>query len=97
MASFRRMRVTERDVLAPFALLFSINTGLLTAWNVVDPLRSERLTVEGEEWKTYSTCRSDSVGYIFMYCAGAVDVAALFMACWQAYKARHIRYVLKVS
>jgi hypothetical protein len=96
VASFRRVRITERDVLAPFVALFSVNTALLTSWNIVDPLRSELLVVEDEEWKTYAACRSVSVGYIFMYSVGAVNGAGLLMACWQAYKTRHIRCVLKV-
>ncbi|CAB9513891.1 Gamma-aminobutyric acid (GABA) B receptor (Partial), partial [Seminavis robusta] len=90
VASFRRMKVTERDVLLPFAVLFSLNTALLIAWNIVDPLRSERLAVEGEEWKSYAACRSDGVGYVLMYTIGAVNVAALLMACYQAYQARNI-------
>jgi hypothetical protein len=88
------MRVTERDVLGPFVVLFSLNTALLTAWNVVDPLRSEREVVEDEEWKTYATCQSVSAGYIFLYSVAAVNVVGLLMACWQAYKTRHIRCVL---
>jgi hypothetical protein len=88
--SFRRLRVTERDVLMPFAGLFTLNALLLIVWTIVDPLRWERLAVEGEEWKTYGTCQSDDTGYILMYLIVAVDVCALLLACYQAYRARNI-------
>ena len=89
-ATFRKLVVKEKDVLAPFALLFSLNAVLLITFNVVDPLRSERLTVEGEEWKSYSACRAGTVGYALMYSISAVNMVALLLACYQAFRARNI-------
>ena len=77
------MRVTERDVLAPFCVMFSLNVILLICWTAIDPLRYERVSVEGEEWKTYGACRSDNGGYIFLYLIGTVNFCALLLACYQ--------------
>ena len=89
-STFRKLVVKEKDVLAPFALLFSLNAILLITFNVVDPLRSERLTVEGEEWKSYAACRAGTVGYALMYSISAINMVALLLACYQAFQARNI-------
>jgi 7 transmembrane sweet-taste receptor of 3 GCPR len=87
---FHRLVVTERDVLGPFLLLFATNVALLTAWTIVDPLQWTRITVPGEEWKTYGSCASNGIGYIFMGLILFLLGVALVMACHQAYRARNI-------
>ena len=34
---FHRMKITERDVIGPFLVMFVLNLILLIAWTVVDP------------------------------------------------------------
>lgn len=87
---FRRVTVTEKDVIAPFLVLFSLNVVLLITWTIVDPLQWSRRQVDGEEWKTYGVCASDDIGYVFLGVIAAIDLAALLLACYQAYKARDI-------
>ena len=84
------MKVTEKDVIGPFLVLFSLNVILLIAWTIVDPLQWSRRVVDGEEWKTYGVCASDDTGYIFLGVIAAIDLVALLLACHQAYKARDI-------
>ena len=88
--SYRRVVVRERDVIAPFVLLFTLNTVLLITWTVIDPLSSERLPVEDEEWKSYAACRTGDVGRGLMYSIAGVNMLALILACYQAYRARNI-------
>lgn len=59
-AQFRRTAVTERDVIAPFIVLFTLNFGLLLSWTLADPLQWEREPVnEQEPWNTYGFCASN--------------------------------------
>lgn len=41
-ASFRRVKVTEMDVIKPFAFLMSANVILLILWTILSPLEFQR-------------------------------------------------------
>lgn len=91
LGNFRRRKVDEKDVLAPFAILFSLNFGLLLSWTLVDPLLWTRQAVAGEPWNTFGMCQSSGAGgTTFAVLVSAVNIAALALTCWQAYKARTI-------
>jgi len=88
---FRKVTVTERDVLAPFAVVFSLNFLLMLLWTVLDPLRWVRVPIDGAEWNTYGTCRSEgNAGVIFLILIVLIDFSALALACLQAYRARNV-------
>ncbi|CAB9513893.1 Metabotropic glutamate receptor-like protein [Seminavis robusta] len=87
---FERLMVTEKDVMGPFLVLFTANVALLLTWTLVDPLQWTRRPVEDEPWKTYGSCSSNGIGYVFMGLIGLLLLTALLMACYQAYKARDI-------
>jgi len=89
---FRRVTVTETDVLVPFAVLFAVNVALLLAWTLSDPLRYKRLSVESSNpWNTYGTCQYEKRWTIsFIVGIIAVNFGAILLACAQAYRARQI-------
>lgn len=63
-SAFARIRVTERDVLAPFIVLVTINLIILLCWTLWDPLKFERRYLEGtdvwnREIESVGRCRSD--------------------------------------
>jgi hypothetical protein len=89
---FRRIIVTETDVLVPFAVLFALNFALLLAWTLYDPLRFERLPVDSTNpFNTYGTCKFEHDGTIGI-AVGILSVkfGAILLACDQAYRARQI-------
>ncbi|KAL3908152.1 MAG: hypothetical protein SGILL_008594 [Bacillariaceae sp.] len=88
---FQRVKVTERDVLIPFAVLFVLNFALLLAWTVIDPLVWDRKMEDGENNNSYGRCIGHGKAHIyFLSIITIIDVAALVLACYQAFKARGI-------
>ena len=88
---FRRVQVRERDVILPFAILFTLNFAFLLTWTVADPLRWVRIPVDGRPSNTYGICASSGpVGLSMMLLIGFVNFTALGITCWQAYLARNI-------
>lgn len=90
---FKRITVTEQDVLVPFAILFAINFALLLAWTLIDPLRYVRSQVnEGDPFSdTYGSCKFENNSTIaFGAAVLAVNFCAVVLACAQAYRAREI-------
>lgn len=91
----RRMKVTEKDVMKPFIVLFSLNSIALVIWTVLDPLEWVRVEVDGEPWNTFGACRSSPEGngtvtIIMLSLVIAVNILALIVAGYQAYQARNI-------
>lgn len=94
--SFKRITVTEADVMVPFSVLFVVNFALLLAWTLLDPLVFERIKVHEDSpfSDTYGTCKFESesnrygVGLAFPIVL--VNFCAILLACAQAYRARHI-------
>jgi hypothetical protein len=87
---FRRVVVTQNDVLAPFAVLFVLNLVFLTTWTFADPLHWQRQPVGDEDWNTFGSCVGGTVSTIMVGLLGLVNCGALFLACSQAYYARNI-------
>eukprot|EP00586_Coscinodiscus_wailesii_P020863 CAMPEP_0172519016 /NCGR_PEP_ID=MMETSP1066-20121228/291159_1 /TAXON_ID=671091 /ORGANISM="Coscinodiscus wailesii, Strain CCMP2513" /LENGTH=617 /DNA_ID=CAMNT_0013301515 /DNA_START=1049 /DNA_END=2904 /DNA_ORIENTATION=- len=90
-----RLKVTEKDVMAPFAILFGLNFSCLLAWTLVDPLLWVRRPVnEGDvdgSWNTYGTCQSSGKAHIaFLVILLIIDAGALLLSCVVAYYARNI-------
>mmetsp|Transcript_24207 Transcript_24207/g.39516 ORF Transcript_24207/g.39516 Transcript_24207/m.39516 type:complete len:1286 (+) Transcript_24207:228-4085(+) len=86
---FKRVKVTEKDVLVPFVSLFILNFGLLLSWTIVDPLTWDR--VYTDDFNSYGRCVGHGRSHLFFLAAiGFIDLCALVLACVQAYKARGI-------
>lgn len=65
-STYRRVVVTEKDVILPFAVLMSLNIAILLAWTIVDPMVYKRVLTEdlkyfgrcmphGNQWKVRSS------------------------------------------
>jgi gamma-aminobutyric acid type B receptor len=88
---FQRLKVEEKDVLLPFAVMFTLNLVILVSWTIIDPFQWSRQSVKGEPWNMYGVCEiSGSAGFIFMSLAAVINLGALCLACYQAFKARTI-------
>jgi hypothetical protein len=63
-SAFGKMEVSEKDVLAPFAVLLTCNFIVLISWTVIDPLTYERQFEDGTDYwnreiASNGSCRSD--------------------------------------
>jgi hypothetical protein len=87
---FRRLKVSEKDVLLPFAVMFSTNVLLLLLWTILDPLFWSRIAVSDTE--TYGTCNvsKHNAWKSILIVLGLVNGTALVLANIEAYKARRI-------
>ena len=88
---FRRVKVTEKDVLLPFAILFSFNVTVLSIWTALDPIVWKRM--ELSETESYGTCGIEGEPTVWKVCLSLIAVAngiALIMANAEACRARHI-------
>lgn len=92
----KRVVVTERDVLKPFAVLMSLNFIILLSWTLVDPLIFER--VYTDELTSYGRCSSEGNGWKgFLSALALLNFGALILANVQAYMARSINDELSES
>jgi ABC-type sugar transport system substrate-binding protein len=91
---FGRIKVTMRDVMAPFFVLVTVNIVVLLCWTLIDPLVYVREANPGTDgWNriisTYGSCQSDnSVRYLVPL--AVVNISVLVAANWQAYVSRVI-------
>jgi 7 transmembrane sweet-taste receptor of 3 GCPR len=89
--AFRSITVSERDVMLPFAVLFTSNLILLTVWTIYDPLTWVR--IQTSETTSYGTCKvqasSDSWKIIVSF-LGVLNGAALIASNVEAYKGRNV-------
>ena len=65
-SAYGKMKVSERDVLAPFAVLLTLNFIVLISWTVIDPLTYERQYEDGTDYwnreiASNGSCRSDHI------------------------------------
>jgi gamma-aminobutyric acid type B receptor len=65
-SAYGKMKVTEKDVLAPFAFLLTCNFIVLISWTVIDPLTYEREFEDGTDYwnreiASNGSCHSDHV------------------------------------
>jgi hypothetical protein len=71
------------------------NVLILICWTTIDPLHYDRHDVPGtDDWNrviaTYGHCTSRSL-QIYLICLGIVNITAILLANYQAYKGRHIQ------
>lgn len=91
IVNFKKGQVTERDVMMPFAVLFTSNLILLLIWSLLDPLFWKRVEVSPTE--SYGICSADAdsvVWKIVLGLLGGLNGLALVGANVEAWKARRI-------
>lgn len=90
--AFRSIKVSEKDVMLPFAILFSCNLILMTAWTLLDPLRWIRMQTSSTE--SFGACRVEDKGNVgwkvIVSFVAVLNGAALIGANVEAYKARNV-------
>jgi len=93
-ASFKHIQVTVADVLMPFTLQLTLNLAFLTTWTAADPMFYSRVEVSSTE--SYGICRLGDGGVSIAMAAliFSVNLLALIVALWEAYKARKVTYEL---
>jgi len=90
-AAFQRKTVRARDVLWPFAILFTLNVVFLIVETVKDPPTWVREPVERSDGNsTVGLCQSQGIGYLMETLRNIVTVVAVVILCVQAYRARDI-------
>ena len=99
--SHQRITVRWKDVIGPFAIVFSSNVIILACWTIIDPLKYIRLVGDGTDlWnrdiESYGVCRSNSA-LAFLLPLGALNFAVLGIACWQAFEGRNIESAFSES
>lgn len=92
----QRMKVSKRDVMVPFLVLFSVNVFVLTLWTLMEPLKYERFDHKGVDgWNrvisTYGACASDDWSLPYIITLGCINLGVLLIANWQAYESRSIQ------
>jgi hypothetical protein len=90
-AHFRRVTVTEKDVLHYLAILLACNLVLLLVWTFVTPLKWTR--VQTSRTESYGKCIATGnrvAWHIIISLVTVVNGIALIMANVQAYRARRI-------
>jgi 7 transmembrane sweet-taste receptor of 3 GCPR/Periplasmic binding protein domain len=89
-----RIRVHVHDVMAPFAVLLSLNIIILTCWTVIDPLMYVRQfdpckDFWNREISSAGRCRCENAA-AYLVPLGLLNFIVLCMACYQAIQARFI-------
>ncbi|CAJ1965662.1 unnamed protein product [Cylindrotheca closterium] len=88
----RRVQLKEKDVIAPFALMFLFNFSVVLAWTIWAPLKFERVIVVDEPWNSYGNCQSEDeqLGNILTAVAFLVNAGPLVAAAYMAYQVRNV-------
>ena len=95
-AAMRRVVVTEKDVLKPFAVLMTLNFVILLSWTIVDPMVFER--VYTDELTSYGRCMPQGNQWKgFIATLAILNFVALVIVNVQAYQARSIEDELAES
>jgi len=96
--AFKRIKVTEMDVIKPYIIIMGVNLVVLSCWTVISPLRYKRFNYPGtDEWNrviaTYGICTSESESdfWPFLGVILAINCSLLVIANIQAYQARSIQ------
>lgn len=93
---FQKMVVATRDVLAPFAVLLTLNVIVLGAFTILSPLSFIRKDHAGmDAWNrvisSYGTCDSRRYSWPYLTVLVLINTSALLFALLQAYQARSIQ------
>jgi hypothetical protein len=90
--AFRSIKVSEKDVMLPFAVLFTCNLILMTVWTLIDPLIWMRIQTSSTE--SYGACRVEDKGSsawkVIVSIVAVLNGAALIGANVEAYKSRNV-------
>jgi competence protein ComGC len=90
--AFRSIKVSEKDVMLPFAVLFTCNLVLMTVWTVVDPLIWIRIQTSPTD--SYGACRVEDTNSaawkVTVSVVAVLNGVALIGANVEAYKARNV-------
>jgi hypothetical protein len=86
----KRLVVTIHDALLPLTVLFIANFICLLTWTVFDPLVWKRKQIN--DYESYGYCGpTNGIGtIIFSTLILAINITALLLACFEAYRARMI-------
>jgi len=91
-SKFKRVKVSEKDVLPPLLFLLSVNIILLLILTLVDPLTWVRKTRDNDERNTYGSCLvGGGVSIAMLSLLGVVNVSALILANIESYRTRNIK------
>lgn len=90
-----RIQVTEKDVIAPAAVVIVLNNIVLICWTVLDPLTYERNFELGTDlWNrdlaSKGFCRSENEA-AYLIPLGLINLGLLIVSCYQAWEARDIK------
>lgn len=91
--SFQRVRVTPRQVILPFLVLFSLNVVVLVVCTLADPMRWERRPLDDDPSNNASlgSCRTQSwIGRACLWSLTLLNFGALVLALSQIFRARGI-------
>jgi len=95
-ATMKRVVVTAKDVLTPFAILMTLNFIVLLSWTLVDPMVFER--VYTDELTSYGRCVPQGNQWKgFVATLAILNFTALVLVNVQAYHARSINDELSES
>ncbi|KAL7525679.1 hypothetical protein ACHAXR_003025 [Thalassiosira sp. AJA248-18] len=101
--AFARVKVTERDVMKPYAIMMAMNMITLTCWTIIAPLTYNRFDHLGtDDWNrvisSYGICssatedRTVSNAFVpFLVIIVVLNFGLLILANGQAYQARTIQ------
>ena len=99
---FKRIKVTEMDVMKPYIIIMGMNLLVLSCWTAIAPLTYKRYDAKGtDDWnrviETYGICTSESESntpedmWPFLGAILAINISLLLIANVQAYQARSIQ------
>jgi hypothetical protein len=75
----------------PLIVLLIVNITILLCWTLIDPLMYKRFEMDGASWSTYGRCvGSSNASNTFLIILCVLNVVVLFLALFQAWKARNI-------
>ncbi|KAI2502234.1 G-protein coupled GABA receptor [Fragilaria crotonensis] len=93
-----RVTITPMQVLAPFAVLLTLNVSILTAWTIVDPLKYEKVALNSQDvygrnisWTLACQAESNQATFFFYAALGILDIVALMICWWECFKARNTK------
>lgn len=90
--AFRSIKVSEKDVMLPFAVLFTCNLILMTVWTTLNPLIWVRKQTSSTE--SFGACQVEDTGSaswkVVASFIALLNGAALIGANVEAYKARNV-------
>ena len=98
--AFKRIKVTEKDVIQPYLIMMGINLIVLICWTVISPLKYKRSNWPGTDlWNriiaTYGSCQEEEENSLdfwpYLSIILFVNIGILIVANVQSYQARLIQ------